>query len=72
MTENNFNDDLSVAEQRLHNAKMLNMKVYDYAAYDDDQRNGKANYMYEQVPTRAQFMGKDAPRSGSLVQAGES
>jgi hypothetical protein len=51
---------------------MLNMKVYDYAAYDDDQRNGKANYMYEQVPTRAQFMGKDAPRSGSLVQAGES
>ena len=46
-------------------------KIYNYAAYDEDQRNGKANYMYEQVPTRAQFMGKDAPRSGSLVQAGE-
>ena len=46
-------------------------KIYNYAAYDEEQRNGKANYMYEQVPTRAQFMSKDAPRSGSLVQAGE-
>ena len=46
-------------------------KIYNYAAYDEDQRNGKASYMYEQVPTRAQFMSKDAPRSGSLVQAGE-
>jgi hypothetical protein len=45
-------------------------KIYNYA-YDDDKRNGKASYMYEDVPTRAQFMRKDATRSGSLIQAGE-
>ena len=46
-------------------------KIYNYNYDDNKPGNGKASYLYEQVPTRAQFLKKEVPRSESLMQAGE-